>query len=654
MFLRRWLRPPRHLVVMFLGIALVLAVALTTLAWRLFDQDRALERQRLQVRLEHAADVVAAELGRRLSEVEDRLGALAILPAPALGDSALRLASAFCSDAVVVAIGDDALFIYPHGRLAWVPVSSDAPPPDPRAFAAGESLEFRRGDLPAAARAYRRLTRSPDSLVRASAFMRLARVDRKAGRLDAALEAYDSLRALDRTPVNGLPAELVARHASLEVLEALGREDTLRERAARLEADLRAGRWPLRRAQYAFYRDETCRRTSCVPAREPTEGEALAGAVERLWNGEGARGEVGSELVPAEGGPVLVVWRRAGGRLVALVGGARHLTDDWISGLQPLLRDENVAIGFADPGGRTLTPPPGSARAPVITRSVAETRLPWTLRVASADPSADFAQLLERRRLMLAGLVTLALLMLLGLAAVLRGVHRELAVAGLQADFVAAVSHEFRTPLTSLRQMAEMLSSGRVTSDERRSQYYGVMERESGRLHRLVEGLLDFGRMEAGALEFNRERLAPDDLMRRVVDEFADERGSDDVTFTADPTVPAVHGDAEALGRAVWNLLDNAVKYSPGQPTIRVELRAAGRHVAIAVRDRGVGIPPAERRVIFDKFVRGTSLDGHGPKGTGIGLAMVKHIVEAHGGTVEVESEVGAGSTFTILLPAVE
>jgi len=195
-----------------------------------------------------------------------------------------------------------------------------------------------------------------------------------------------------------------------------------------------------------------------------------------------------------------------------------------------------------------------------------------------------------------------------------------------------------------------------VASEERRARYYEILERESARLHRLVEGLLDFGRMQAGALEFSWERVTPSDLVRSVVTEFETELSDSGyhIKMTTGAARTVVRADPEALGRAVWNLLDNAVKYSPDCKTISVSVSQVDGNVAIAVRDEGVGIPPAERGVIFEKFVRGTSSDGRGTKGTGIGLSMVKHIVDAHGGEVRVESEVGQGSTFTILLPVEE
>ena len=152
-----WLRPPRHLVVLFLGIALILVSTLAWLGWRLFQQDRALEQQRVQVRLEHAADVVAAELTRRLSSIEDELAGLSTVASPALPDSARQFAAQFSHDAVVLVLDENELAAYPSGRLLYYPATTPVPEPDASVFARGEALEFRRRDLTAAARVYRRV-----------------------------------------------------------------------------------------------------------------------------------------------------------------------------------------------------------------------------------------------------------------------------------------------------------------------------------------------------------------------------------------------------------------------------------------------------------------------------------------------------------------
>ncbi len=654
-----WLRPPRHLVVLFLGIALVLVSTLAWLGWRLFQQDRALEEQRVQVRLEHAADVVAAQLTSTLRSIEERLASLSVLPDSELSDSASELAAGLSHDVVVLAFSGDEVEAFPRGRLIYYPVVRHMGAPNARAFARGEALEFRQRDLTAAAQTYRRLTQSPDSLIRAGALMRLARTQRNAGRFAEALATYEELAALAGTVVEGRPAELVARHARLGVLETLSRSAELQAEALALREDLQNGRWYLTRAQYEFYNTDVCRHIDCgqsAAGARVSSQSVLAAASDWLWGRQGAIQATGHELTRFDEQPALIVWHRREDRMISLAGGPIHLTEDWIGSLASTLDELNVEVSFSDVSGDDITPPNDTDSPLTVTRSVADTRLPWTMHVASADPLADFAQLGERRRLMLLGLVVLALFVAVGLFAVLRGVSRELEAARLQSDFVAAVSHEFRTPLTSLRQLAELLSSDRVASDDRRRQYYGIMERESGRLHRLVEGLLDFGRMEAGALEFRWESVAPNRLVRSVVTEFEAELGESgyQIEFAEPESVPAVRADAEALGRAVWNLLDNAVKYSPDHKTIHVSVSTDNEHVAIAVRDEGVGIPPDERATVFKKFVRGSSASGRGTKGTGIGLAMVRHIVSAHGGEVQVESQVGQGSTFTILLPVEE
>jgi signal transduction histidine kinase/predicted negative regulator of RcsB-dependent stress response len=649
-------------VILFLGITLVLMGTLGWLGWRLFQQDRALERQRVQDRLERAADLVATELQRELSAVEDQLARLSTTSVSDLPQAATQCAEQFSEDAVIVLLDSIGVEAYPSARLLYYPVVSPSHEPQASVFARVEAAEFRDLDFVAAARVYRRQAQSGDATVRAGALLRLARAERKAGDSDAALATFAELAVLRSTSVGGLPAELVARSARLDLLHDASRDDDLRSAAESLYTDLHSGRWRVTRAQYEFYSAELCEWIPCDSSQDTAAlgsvkpARALAAGVERLWDRRTALDGSGREVTWFDGNPVMLVWQHAGERTVGLVGGRQHLESDWLAGLGSVLERENVGVALSDVDGNALTTLPTTNAALFAMRTAADTRLLWTLRVASSDPQGDFVQLAERRRLLLLGLATLALLLLVGLYAVTRGVTRELEAARLQSDFVAAVSHEFRTPLTSLKQLAELLSSGRVSSEERRARYYQVMERESGRLHRLVEGLLDFGRMEAGALEFHWEKVAVGDLVRNVVTEFETEVAVDGyrVELADNGSAATARVDVEALSRAVWNLLDNAVKYSPECQTVWVDVRSVDTRVVVAVRDRGAGIAPSESQAIFKKFVRGKTQDGRGAKGTGIGLAMVQHIVEAHGGEVRVESEVGQGSTFSIMLPIEE
>jgi len=339
--------------------------------------------------------------------------------------------------------------------------------------------------------------------------------------------------------------------------------------------------------------------------------------------------------------------------MVGLVAGRGYLEDTWLPGVEPIIDRQGVRLALSDSEGHTVVGNLEGATPQQALLTSADTQLPWTVHVIPADPGAASAQLAGRRRLMVLGLALVAVLVVVGSYFVSRAVTRELEVARLQSDFVSAVSHEFRSPLASLRQLSELLADGRVSSEDRRRQYYQALRRESERLHHLVEGLLDFGRMEAGAREYRFETLDPVALVQNVGREFAQEvaeRGYA-LEFGLDGSLPTIRADREALGRALWNLLDNAVKYSPGCKTVWVEATQLDNRLAIRVRDRGLGISADERPHIFKKFVRAASADAAGVKGTGLGLAMVHHIVAAHGGEIRVESQPGVGSTFTIVLP---
>ena len=239
---------------------------------------------------------------------------------------------------------------------------------------------------------------------------------------------------------------------------------------------------------------------------------------------------------------------------------------------------------------------------------------------------------------------------------ILRAISRERRVAQLQSDFVAAVSHEFRSPMTSLAHIAEMLAQDRMPSDDVRKQAYEVLVRDTDRLRRLVEDLLDFGRFEAGAATLHFEPVDIAELVRGTVADFRDRVQRDGFAIECTGTTDAVfvRADREAVSRALWNLLDNAVKYSPQSRTVWVDMERNRDLVSVTVRDQGIGIPLQEQSEIFDRFVRGSESKALRIKGTGIGLAMVRHIVQAHGGEVRVASEPGRGSRFTMVLHTAE
>jgi len=663
MSLSLWFRSPRYLLTLFLSIMLVLAASLSWLSWRLLRQDRALESQRSQERLDNAADLIAASLLHKLSESKDQFTSLLALSDSELDARAVELAGQGSRTALIVVFRPQVVDAYPRAGLLYYPFLTTSKEPPAVMFEAGEIAEFQQKDFAKAIAVFRELSHSRDPAIRAGALLRLARNLRKAQQSRAALDIYDELDQMAATPVGGLPAELLARHARCTLLDELKRTTEVKREAGLLYADLHNGRWKLARGAYRFYAQEASRWYTPAPELQAHEQDAIptATAVELLWEAwqRIRRGEdtaAGHRSVWILGRPVLLVWQTSSDRLVALVAGELYLEQQWLSVLRPLMDRQSVRLALSDAEGHPVLAQFSATSAQQATRSSAEMRLPWTLRVVSGDPQAELSQERNRRSLLLLAFISLFAFVLVGSYFIARAVTRELEVARLQSDFVSAVSHEFRTPLASLCQLSEMLTDGRVPSERRRQEYYEGLRRASSRLYRLVESLLDFGRMQAGAQQYRFELLETELFFRGVVEDFALEAGERGyrLDIAQQPHLPPVHADREALARALWNLLDNAVKYSPQNKTVWAKATCENGRVAISVSDKGLGIAPHEQKRIFKKFVRAASADTAGARGTGLGLTMVQHIVAAHGGQVHVDSEPGAGSTFTILLPSVK
>ena len=251
----------------------------------------------------------------------------------------------------------------------------------------------------------------------------------------------------------------------------------------------------------------------------------------------------------------------------------------------------------------------------------------------------------------------LAAVLMAGIIMALRAADRAVRLSEMKSDFVSNVSHELRTPLASIRVFAELLRLGRAPSAEKVQEYGEYIEAESRRLSRLIDNILDFSRIESGRKDY---RFVPADLREviaatvRTFDAHLRHNGFQVALEGIDQPLPSVSIDAEAIGQALHNLLDNAVKYSGDSREIEVRLARENGFLVLSVRDRGIGIARGEQDKIFDRFHRvGTALV-HEVKGSGLGLSIVRHIVEVHGGRVSVESEPGTGTTFFIRLPTGE
>jgi len=628
---RPWFQAPRRVLVLFVTITLVPAAALGWLGWRTLEQNRALDNQRDMERLELLADRISGVLDRALADLQGRLDT----PAANIPE-----------DTILLNAGPKNLEAIPAGRLVYYPVAPAGTESPPSRFAAADELELRHRDPAAAIALLRADIQNADPAVCAGALLRLGRNQKKLGHLAEALAAYSELARLGQVEVEGLPAEMAAREARCRLYEQAGRMKELAAEGSALHAGLRAGRWRIARATWQFHFEEAARWMS-PPEPAPVDGSQLALAaaaewVHQRWQGE--RESSGRQFLTLDGQPVMVAWKATAAKLRAAAAGPRAVH----SALHSVVRDPGVSMALADAAGLAVLGRPASRPRVQVVRTAAESGLPWTLQVARLDPAKPSAQ----SRFLAAGGAILALLLVGGAYFVSRAMVREMAVAQLQSDFVSAVSHEFRSPLTSIRQLSHLLASDRVAGNDQRGRVYSALVRESERLHTLVEALLDFGRMEAGSLRYRLEPLDPVQLVTEVTEAFRlnPAAASYSIQLRAEPGLPRVAAEREALSRALWNLLDNAVKYSPENKDIVAEVAGQGPGVAIRVRDRGTGIPGSQHKEIFKKFVRGNPASA--VKGTGIGLAMVEHIVRGHRGKILLESETGKGSTFTIWLPA--
>ncbi|HSB17517.1 MAG TPA: ATP-binding protein, partial [Bryobacteraceae bacterium] len=277
--------------------------------------------------------------------------------------------------------------------------------------------------------------------------------------------------------------------------------------------------------------------------------------------------------------------------------------------------------------------------------------LELSLRPRESGPAIE-----RRRQNLFAGALAAAVLLVLLLGwFAFRDVSREVRLASLRSDFVSSVTHELRTPLTSIRLLAETLRLKRTRDPATGDQMLGAIVDESERLTRLVDNVLSFSRIEKDARAYHQKPIelagAVNDAIRRF--QHVLKRGEFHLVQESDDQTLRVLADDEALSQTLLNLLDNAVKYSGPSREIQLGVYRRGAEAEIRVTDHGIGVPAAEQRHIFEKFYRVPGAAGE-TTGAGLGLALVKHFAEAHGGRVAVESEPGAGSSFSLWLPLME
>ena len=264
------------------------------------------------------------------------------------------------------------------------------------------------------------------------------------------------------------------------------------------------------------------------------------------------------------------------------------------------------------------------------------------------------AEVVRNRSLVSTGMILfLNLLIITGVIIIYRNIKKEIDLSQIKTDFVSNVSHELKTPLSLIAMFAETLESERVPTEQKKKEYYTIIGQEAQRLTKIINKILNFSQIEAGKKKYDFEKTDITLILREVYASYQFHLKQKGFAFQLqmDDTPVNLSLDRESIMESIINLIDNAVKYSTENKEIVMRLLEQKNSVAIEVEDKGIGISDKDKKRIFEKFFRVSEGDRHTTKGTGLGLSIVQNIIEAHRGSIEVESKPGSGSKFRIVLP---
>jgi signal transduction histidine kinase/tetratricopeptide (TPR) repeat protein len=321
--------------------------------------------------------------------------------------------------------------------------------------------------------------------------------------------------------------------------------------------------------------------------------------------------------------------------------------------IEEMPSSEEMRLVISDLTGRIIFGKRNSsAEIPAVTEFFEDNFPPWRIEIFRSQPESSSVVDI-RQSFYFWTILTLVVILIFGAGIIARTITHEMEVLKIKSDFVSAVSHEFKTPLTSIKALIERLKEGKVKDAEKMEQYFSLISQDADKLTRLVKNILDFSKIEEGKKEYEFAETDVTQLLRLQVETFRKGKFQKEIEMHTqiEEGIPPLYVDQEALSQAINNLLDNALKFSPGRKEIFVNLKRDKENVIIEVEDKGIGIPQDELGKIFEKFYQGKNAIRQSAKGVGLGLTLVKHTVEAHGGKISVKSKVGQGSTFSLIFP---
>ena len=625
-------------------LGVLLAAVLVPTACVLWFMNAAMRSERLAVR-QRLTDVYRS----RAEALRSRLDAAVVVRVATLDEGRdlspparfAKLVRTGAADTVIV-LGKDGQPAYPTATMfPVVPRGSSVQ------WRRAEELERSPSTVEAAAKAYAEIARTGAEVnIRARALQAQVRCLVRLGHKDKALSIVTGpladAKLRDAADIHG---QLVGPNAQLLALELLGKPDDPRFRSINKQLSARL-------ADYGDAAMSSSQRRFLVhalvqldPQAEPPATLAAETLAEDYLR-KAASSAKPQRLTAVGESDLCHIASRDGS--IAAIFKMKGITSALSSAVE-------LAEPFAGAQFELATPnAPAPPHPPFLSLAAGDALPGWSLRVRliGDDPFAAAAAR-QNTAYLWTGLLAVGVIVLLALVAG-RYLSRQMALARLKNDFVATVTHELKTPLSSMRVLVDTLLAGRCKDETQQREYLELVARENARLSRLIDNFLSFSRMERNKKAFEFAEVDVADVVRAATDSAGgrfDQPGCSLAANVADDLPPIV-GDRDALITVVLNLLDNAWKYSGPEKRVTIRAEAIDGDMRLSVADNGIGLSRRAARRVFDRFYQVDSHLSRGAEGCGLGLSIVRFIVRAHGGAVSVDSQPGKGSMFTVTLPA--
>lgn len=696
----------RRAVVILAGSLIILSIILAIFAIRDADRERLLREKEIGEEQRRSAATVADQAKSLVSDTEQRITKL-LENRRGIEDLDKLIAA---SKTIVESeeLVSDVFFVDESGNVSFPHVRPlfSLPGEERRAkeisgdlekyelWKRAESAEFRTKNTSGAIDSYQKLEAEiADPGLKAFILSRVGRSFAKLGDASKSIDAYKKILEIcppDLT-VEGIPLAALAWFQIVDMSLDAGKMEESAEALLEFRRGILESRWPLTRSQFEYYTKAIAERFETLAdgfeaEKRQKDFKLSWDELDRLQEAQLSRlailEDVRLKIVPRLGAKQTDPGGAAGeffhisdssSASLLLVSHTR-LNEKAAFGLilnpevlaqkllppdpRKILLREGWHLQVADDSGKIVSGEDISSLASSLPRltftgGFEENFPPWKINVFQTDLDPALRKYQLRRAIYISSVFIVVAALFFGGFLAIRGTAKELELAKLKSDFVSTVSHEFRTPLMSIRYLAELLQRGRVPDERRKQEYYETITGESERLGRLVENILDFSKIETGLKEYKKEETSIAALAGEVASRFRRQAALKDFKLETEiaENVPRIPVDKEAVSRALFNLLDNAVKYSGENPHVLLRVRPDADHIMIEIEDNGIGISRNDQQRIFDKFYRSEQAMEGNVKGSGIGLTLVDHIVKAHEGEVLLESDLGKGTKVTIQFP---